>query len=118
MSLPVMVRPGSIIALGADDSRPEYDYADDVVFHVFEPTEGSDSTASVVSAEGREEAALSVRKEAGRLIIDHRGARKQWSVCLRNVRGVTGVEAGSTEDAPQGALIRPTKGAERVIITL
>jgi alpha-D-xyloside xylohydrolase len=118
MSLPIMVRPGSIIALGADDSRPEYDYADDVVFHVFEPTEGSDSTASVVSTEGREEAALSVRREAGQLIINHRGARKQWSVCLRNVRGVNRVEAGSIEDTPQGALIRPIKGAERIIITL
>ena len=33
-SLPLMARPGTIIPVGANDQRPDYDYADGVTFHV------------------------------------------------------------------------------------
>jgi len=39
-SLSLMVRPNSIIPVGANDNRPDYDYADGVTFHVFELQDG------------------------------------------------------------------------------
>jgi alpha-D-xyloside xylohydrolase len=118
MSLPLMVRPHSIIAIGADESRPDYDFADGVTFHVFEPADGTACTAEVVSPEGREEAVVSVRKEGRTITITHAGARKPWSVCLRNVTGVSGVEGGSSERRAEGMIILPGKGADRVVVKL
>jgi len=31
-----LARPNSIIAVGADDRRPDHDFADGITFHVFE----------------------------------------------------------------------------------
>ena len=36
LSLPLLARPNSIIAVGAIDDRPDYDFVDGVTFHVFE----------------------------------------------------------------------------------
>ncbi len=118
MSLPLMVRPGSIIAMGAVDTRPDYDYADGVVFHVFDPAEGAECTASVISTEGGLETGLSVRLDAGTVTLKAKGSGKPWSVCLRNVPGVSAVENGSSRNSPEGTLILPAKGAEEITVRL
>lgn len=118
MSLPLMARPGSIIALGSVETRPDYDYADGVVFHVFEPADGQECKASVVSMEGNGEASLSVRRDGGTLTIRRQGARKPWSVCLRNLPTLSGVENGSADSRPEGVVILPAKGAEEITVRL
>lgn len=40
LTLPLMARENSVIPMGATDSRPDYDYADGVELHVFEPRDG------------------------------------------------------------------------------
>jgi len=117
-SLPLMVRPGSIVAIGADDSSPDYDYADGVTFHLFEPVDGTECTASVVSTEGREEAGVSVSRAGATLQIRHRGSRKPWSVCLRNVPSVSSVTGGAAEARPEGTRIVPARGAEAITVRL
>ena len=118
MSIPLMARPNSIIAMGRDETRPDYDYADGATFHVFEPTDGSECSAAVVSPEGREEVTLSVQRERGTLALASHGARKPWSVCLRNVPEIRGVKGGSSERRGEGTMILPAKGADTVVVEL
>ena len=40
LSLPLMVRPNTVLPLGTVDSRPDYDYADGLELHVFAPEDG------------------------------------------------------------------------------
>jgi len=61
MSLPLLVRPNSVIPFGAVDDKPDYDYAELVAFHIFEPQEGAAAQAVVTDLEGR--AVLSCRAE-------------------------------------------------------
>ena len=61
---------------------------------------------------------MSVRREGRTLTIAHQGVSKPWSVCLRNVTEVSGVEGGSSERRPEGTMILPGRGAEKVIVTL
>src|SRR3569833_723373 len=46
LSTPLMVKPGSIIAVGAVDDRPDYDYADGVTLRIYGLADGA--TASTV----------------------------------------------------------------------
>ncbi len=39
-SLPLMVRENSVLAMGADETRADYDYAGNVTLHVYEPKDG------------------------------------------------------------------------------
>ncbi|HEY0000420.1 MAG TPA: alpha-xylosidase, partial [Actinoplanes sp.] len=40
-SVPLLVRPGAVIPIGARTDRPDYDYADGVTLRVHEPVAGS-----------------------------------------------------------------------------
>ncbi|MEV4172082.1 alpha-xylosidase [Nonomuraea sp. NPDC049709] len=48
-SLPLLVRPGAVIAVGARDDRPDYDYADGVTLAVHELPDGAARTVTVPS---------------------------------------------------------------------
>src|SRR5699024_7679402 len=39
-SVPLLVRPGAVIAVGAREDRPDYDFRDGVTLRVFEPRDG------------------------------------------------------------------------------
>ncbi|WP_053239426.1 alpha-xylosidase [Pleomorphomonas koreensis] len=47
MSLPLYVRPNSLVAFGKDDSRPDYDYADGITFALYQLADGASATATV-----------------------------------------------------------------------
>ena len=52
-SLPLLARPNSIIPLGRRDDRPDYDYADGVILHVFELAEGRHTPVVIHSTTGQ-----------------------------------------------------------------
>jgi alpha-D-xyloside xylohydrolase len=49
-SLPVLVREGAVIPIGAVDDRPEYDWSDNVELRWFAPTEGRTTLAKLPDA--------------------------------------------------------------------
>lgn len=68
LDVPLMVRPNSVIAIGAKEDGPEYDYADQVTFHVYE----LNKTASTVvyDLDGRQVAAITLKNQADVIEID------------------------------------------------
>ncbi|MDR2103350.1 MAG: alpha-xylosidase, partial [Treponema sp.] len=52
LSLPLMVKPGSVIPLGADTQKPDYDYEDGITFHVFDLAEGDARKVPVPDIKG------------------------------------------------------------------
>jgi alpha-D-xyloside xylohydrolase len=118
LSLPLMARPNSVIAIGTDDTRPDYDYADGAVFHVFELSDGAECATAVTSPEGRLDASVRVRREGRTITVLRQGVRKPWSVCLRNVDGVSEVQGGSSERQGEGTMILPARDAEKVVVSL
>jgi alpha-D-xyloside xylohydrolase len=51
-SVPLLVRPGAVLAVGAVDDRPDYDYADGVTLHVFGLADGVSVTTVVPTVAG------------------------------------------------------------------
>ena len=67
MSLPLLVRPGAVIPVGAVDGRPDYDYVRGVTLRVYELADG-DSVTTVIPAASGGEAATFVTSRRGSLI--------------------------------------------------
>jgi len=53
LSLPLMVRPNSIVPVGAVDNRPDYDFPNGVTFQVFELQNGSSAKRTVPDLKGK-----------------------------------------------------------------
>ncbi|MGC3994883.1 MAG: alpha-xylosidase [Propionicimonas sp.] len=79
-SLPLLARPGSVVAWGARTDRPDYEYADGVVLEFFEPAEGSAGEFSVPTADGREVAATFVWAVRDGVLEVRSDAATPWQV--------------------------------------
>jgi alpha-D-xyloside xylohydrolase len=81
-SVPLLVRPGAVIAIGARDDRPDYDYADGVTLRVYEPSDGARTTASVPTTTGDVGAAFTVARHGRELRVERTGAPAPWRVVV------------------------------------
>jgi alpha-D-xyloside xylohydrolase len=113
LSLPLFARPNAVIPVGADDSRPDYAYADGVTFHVFELAEGASTTVVVPQPRDADALTLTVRRENGRLIAEADG-EGSWSLLLRGETRQMAVEGGTAQPEPLGLRVTPAPGRRSV----
>lgn len=118
MSLPLFVRPGSIIAIGNTTDAPDYDYTDGVEFHVFECPDGANLATLVHDLTGNVAIEARVTRTWGEMTIEVKRARKPWSVVLRNVMAVSNVTNGEARATDQGVRITPSDigGVVRIVL--
>jgi alpha-D-xyloside xylohydrolase len=109
MSIPLFVRPNSIVAHGREDSRPDYDFAEGVELQVFELEDGGTAAATVPNVKGEAELSLSLARSGNMVTITAEGASKPWSAVLRGVREVASAEGASLESTPIGIRLVPTR---------
>ncbi len=112
LSLPLMVRPNSLVAVGAETKRPDYDYANGVCFHLFELAEGRTAQADVVDTEAKPAMTVAARREGSLITVTRSGVRKPWSLLLRGVSGVSSVKRGSAQEAEHALGIMVTAKPE------
>ncbi|AIE85789.1 alpha-xylosidase [Fimbriimonas ginsengisoli] len=101
LSVPLLVRPNSIISVGAVDQRPDYDFADGVTFEVFALDDGVTATAVVPTMSGGIAGTVSVTRTGERYEAKVDGDVKNWSVVL----------VGLGEAGTRGLALRPEGGA-------
>jgi alpha-D-xyloside xylohydrolase len=110
LSLPLLARPNSIIATGAVEDRPDYDFADGVTFHVFEIQDGATLTARVPALKDGAAMTLEVSRWGKAIHVTARGATKPWRVLLRGVAAVQSVEGGTAREDALGTPVIPAAG--------
>jgi alpha-D-xyloside xylohydrolase len=93
LSLPLLVRPNTLLAFGARDDRPDYDYADGVELRLYALADGATAAAVVPTVTG-EVAATFVARRAGQAItVEREGAAKAWRVTVVGSDQVATAEA-------------------------
>jgi alpha-D-xyloside xylohydrolase len=108
-SLPLLVRPGSVVPVGAVHDRPDYDYADGVTLRVHRLAEGAPSTTRILATDGTLSAVFTARSDGGvvTLTAEWTGGRAwEWQALLVGVTAVSRVEGAAAEPRPDGVLLR------------
>lgn len=106
MSLPLMVRPNAIIAVGAEENKPDYDYADGVEFHLFQLEDGCEASAEVCGASGRVAARIKVVRKGDTLVIAT-DCEKPWRMVLRGIEELRAVEGGTFRTGDKDVIVEP-----------
>jgi alpha-D-xyloside xylohydrolase len=65
LSLPLMVRPGTVLPLGGCDTRPDYDYTENLELHVYQLPEGDSRTVRIYGTDGKPAATYTVTMKNG-----------------------------------------------------
>ena len=115
-SLPLLARPNSIIALGGSRTRPDYDYADGIVFHVFELEDGGTAGFEVCDTQGNIEGRLEISRTKNRIEAACQDLKKPWSICLRNIHRSSSAEGARPTDSAEGLLLIPERGTEKIVV--
>ena len=68
-SLPLLVRPGTVLPAGTVDDRPDYDYPKNLTFRDFEVSDGTETEVDVPSGDGSRMFRFTVGKDGGKLSV-------------------------------------------------
>lgn len=115
LSLPLMVRPGTVLALGAVDDQPDYDYADRVTFRVYELTKGRELTCVVLTPQCAEAVRLNAQRMGQRVTASVSGdISVRWQLQVAGAQTVTAQNGARTTPDPLGMILQPAEGSQRV----
>ena len=118
-SLPLLIRPNSLVAVGTSDQKVDYDYSANVSLHLGYLEDGKSAVTEVYSPKGELELVIKVNRTGNRLTIDAEGAGKPWQLVLRTfgVGQIDTIDNGRLADSELGAVIEPGRKANQVTIT-
>ena len=114
LSVPLLVKENSIVAIGAHDDKPDYDYGEDTELRIYEPVAGTTVTETVYGMDGSEEIKISVTTEDGRISVSV-DTGKTVSVRLVN-RKAKAVENAEMQVTDKDTVL--TKIAGKAVVTL
>ena len=118
MSLPLMVRENSIIAVGSLNNRPDYDYTDNVELHIFELQDGANAGCTVCNATGETVMECRAVRIGKTVRAEVKGTEKPWKVVLRGIDKVASVEGATAQQGSRRVRLIPQKGADVIHIIL
>jgi alpha-D-xyloside xylohydrolase len=90
LSLPVYVRPDTVLPVGAREDRPDYAWADGVTLRLFEIADGHRSVTTVPSSDGGEPTTFVVTRSGSTIHVSARDARGPWRVQVEPYAGAGG----------------------------
>lgn len=118
MSVPLFVKPNSVIALGNVDDKPDYDYANEVQYQLFELEDGKTAQTVVYSQEAKVESTFTATRQGDVISINVEGATKPWTLQLHGINDVVSVEGAEFASGSNGLQFTPNKGVQDIQINL
>jgi alpha-D-xyloside xylohydrolase len=82
LTIPVFVRPNAVVATGARDERPDYDYADAVTLNLYQIADGAELVTNVPTTTGECAATFTTVRSADSLVVTRSGDGRAWNVLL------------------------------------
>ncbi|MDF2986322.1 MAG: family 31 glycosyl hydrolase, alpha-glucosidase, partial [Eubacterium sp.] len=113
MSLPLMVRPNSIIAVGNNENVPDYDYLDGTTLHVFELSNNEPAAAIIYTMEGKAGGSVQAVRNGNSVTITVEGL-KNCSIIMRNINNIADLAGASFESDPLGSKLAPNGASKEI----
>ena len=104
-SLPLFVRQNTLLPLGGNDQRPDYDYTEGLELQLFALQDGATAACAIPDLAGRTVATATAARQGATLTLTAAGL-PAVTYLLRGVSSVASVQGGLAEATPQGLRIR------------
>lgn len=106
LSLPLYVRENTLLARGAIDNKPDYEYNQGTKFELFELQDGCECVSQVTNLKGEVVYTLKAARCGNTIAFVGEGDAKDISVLVRNVAVATSSDA-AVEKTDLGVLVKP-----------
>ena len=115
LSIPMLIRPNSLITLGANENVPDYDYADHVTIAAYTLEEGKISKAEVINEKEELELSVAVLRQDGAITMQYKGVGKTWKMVLKDIYNIQSIQGGIVKLEEDGIHIS-VQGKEGTVI--
>ncbi|MCM3626997.1 alpha-xylosidase [Paenibacillus glycanilyticus] len=115
-SIPLLVRPNTLLAIGSNNQKPDYDYADNVTLHLFELEDGATATAVIHDLNGIAQATATAVRTGSSIEISYEGNGKPWQVVLRGIEQAAALEGADAQKTADGVKLTPHNASGKKII--
>jgi alpha-D-xyloside xylohydrolase len=78
--MPVFARPNSVVATGARDDRPDYEFNTDVTLNLFEIADGAHIVTTVPTTSGERAATFTTTRVGSDVVVRKTGQPAAWHV--------------------------------------
>jgi len=116
-SLPLLVRPGSVLPFGDVDDSPDYDYRDAVTLRMYPLEDGACVITTIPTPGGDVASRFSTTRHDGVTVVEVDQPRLPWHVLLVGVDAVGHVEGGTPSGTRDGVLVTAGSGTSTLTIT-
>ena len=103
LSLPLLVRPNTILPMSSRTDRPDYDYSEDVILKVFHLENGNRARVEIPDLLGDLNTIFEVQREDAVIRVRRQGSSKPWKVLFVNVHSIQSDQP--SKETSDGALI-------------
>ena len=116
-SLPLLVRPNSVIPAGASEARADYDFPADVTLRAYRIEDGALLKVAIPALDGKPGSAFTLSRDGAQIEVVPGSVASKWRLLLV---GETGVSAtgGRLESTAEGCLVVPESAQATVVVTL
>lgn len=114
-SLPLFVRPNSLLAVGSEDSRPDYDFAEGVKFGLYSLEDGKATTATVRDINGAPELKVEAARSGNTVTVTAEGSGKAFTFAVKDLGAIASVEGAEQADE---TTVKVNAGAKSVSFTI
>ncbi|MCM3112882.1 alpha-xylosidase [Lederbergia lenta] len=117
MSLPLYVRENSILAIGDQNRRSDYDFSKNVTFEIYELQDGQEASTFVTDVDGNYKGDIKAIKKDNKITIETNMEDLAYSILLNGYKAISSASAGEIETSSNGARIR-LQGSQKLEIVL
>ncbi|MVB12299.1 Alpha-xylosidase [Caprobacter fermentans] len=117
-SLPLFVRPNTILALGKNDQKPDYDYSDGLTLHLFELSGTEPVCTEIVNQDGSPLLRAEAERIGNQVTLRWKGKTTNLRVLLRNVPKVSDLSGATEETTNLGTLLTVDPSCSHLTFTL
>lgn len=114
LSIPLYAKENSIVAVGAVDNRPDYDFAQDAELRVYALKDKSETV--VYNEDAEAELSVCAERKDGQIVITAEG-EKAFKVRLVNVKAAS-AQGGELTVCGQDSVIAVPAGTKEITVTL
>ncbi|GLI90950.1 hypothetical protein ANABIO4_43160 [Bacillus subtilis] len=114
MGLPLFVRENTLLPLGQESGRPDYDYLDGVTFCLYQLKDGCTAEQTIYN-EKCEAMTVRASRHENTITVKTTGVQKKWKLLIRDL-SVTSVINGAAEALQEGTAIQPKEKDRDVFI--
>ena len=118
MSLPLFVKPNTVLPIGSNEVSPEYDYAEDITFHLYELDEGKQVEATVNNIAGQAVGSITVSRSGQTIHIETDMGNKPYCINLIGYKSIQSTTSGEWSKDFSGVKVVPDKSVPKFSISL